>query len=92
MCLGLVFTIKGFVVNFPYTDSNILTTPAYGVYVTTYSNCEDFDDLCDRNHRLTTRYTYTYTLLCSTSKRFSKIHMQVFDKFRRSVRGHIKIE
>ena len=80
------------IVNFPFLDSNIPSSPAYGVYMSQLiryaracSNYNDFSTRCRTlNSKLITQ-GYIKTKLKVTTKKFCGRHSEIFNKFTTSV-------
>ena len=88
---------KFHIVNFPYLDSNIPTKPAYGTYISQLVRigriCDRYVDFLERHRILTTRLLkqgYKYDHLCSYFKRFSGKYKDIFNKFKITLKQHIK--
>ena len=88
---------KFHIVNFPYLDSNIPTKPAYGTYISQLVRigriCDRYVDFIERHRILTTRLLkqgYKYDHLCSYFKRFSGKYKDIFNKFKITLKQHIK--
>ena len=67
------------IINFPYLSSNILSKPAYGVYISQLVRigriCENFEQFNDRHYKLTSKLIkqgFWYTQLCYFLKGFPK--------------------
>ena len=83
------------IVNFPHMSSNIPSKPAYGVYISQLIRigriCEDFSAFAERHYKLTSRLIkqgFWYNKLCSAFKKFSLNHMDIFSKYKVSLREH----
>ena len=91
----LHYTIKESfdIINFPHMSSNIPSKPAYGVYISQLIRigriCEAF---AERHYKLTSRLIkqgFWYNKLCIAFKKFSLNHMDIFSKYKVSLREHI---
>ena len=77
-------------------SSNIPSKPAYGVYISQLIRigriCEDFSAFAERHYKLTSRLIkqgFWYNKLCIAFKKFSLNHMDIFSKYKVSLREHI---
>ena len=80
------------IVNFPFLDSNIPTSPAYGVYISQlirYARaCSNYNDFCTRSRTLIDKLItqgYTKEKLKIATKKFCGRKSEIFDKFTTSV-------
>ena len=85
------------IVNFPHLDSNIPTKPAYGTYASQVVRigriCDSYKHFKDRHYILTTRLLkqgYKFKMLCGTFKNVTTKHKDVFNKFKVTLKQHIK--
>ena len=84
-------TFKFKIVNFPPMDSNIPSTPAYGVFVSQLIRymrvCGNYQQFVYRSTLITTglqRQGFDYLMLCRTFKKFLTRNPMVLRKYRRS--------
>ena len=80
------------IVNFPFLDSNIPSSPAYGVFISQlirYARaCSDYNDFKTRSKVLTSKLAkqgYDNTKLKVAAKKFCGRHFEIFHKFTTSV-------
>ena len=80
------------IVNFPFLDSNIPSSPAYGVFISQlirYARaCSDYNDFKARCKILTSKLAkqgYDNTKLKVAAKKFCSRHTEIFHKFTKSV-------
>ena len=86
-------TFKFKIVNFPHMDSNIPSTPAYGVFVSQLIRymrvCGNYQQFVYRSTLITTRLQrqgFDYLMLCRTFKKFLTRNPMVLRKYQRSHR------
>ena len=84
-------TFKFKIVNFPHMDSNIPSTPAYGVFVSQLIRymrvCGNYQQFVYRSTLITTRLQrqgFDYLMLCRTFKKFLTRNPMVLRKYQRS--------
>ena len=84
------------IVNFPHTDSNIPSKPAYGVAISQLVRylriCCNYQDFAYRSKLLTTRLLrqgYVYQKLCSTYKTFVHRYPMTLQKYGRCLKNII---
>ena len=80
------------IVNFPFMDSNIPSSPAYGIYISQlirYARaCSDYEDFIARCKILTSKLIkegYDNAKLKVAAKKFCGPHFELFNTFRTSV-------
>ena len=85
------------IVNFPFLNSNIPVTPAYGIYISQLVRvgriCSDYENFVLRHRYITTRLVkqgFRYNKLCKMFVKFSHKYESLFKKFGASVRQHVR--
>ena len=85
------------IVNFTHLSSNVLSKPAYGVYISQLVRigriCSSFEQFKHRHYTLTQKLIkqgFWYSGLCIAFKRFAKYHAGIVSKYGCSVRKDIE--
>ena len=85
------------IVNFPFMNSNIPTTPAYGIYISQLVRmgriCDNYQDFIHKNKEVTTRLIkqgFRFSKLCKCFKKFNRRYSHLFNKYNITLRKHIE--